>query len=79
MGKQEFLALSCFSCSTFQSQIKNKSGKWICKICNEKQSVQKIFGISSNSKDIRYFYSKILIFKKNFGTRIKFKKRRFGK
>jgi hypothetical protein len=56
MGKQEFITVKCFSCNTFQSQIKNKTNKFNCKICNEKQSVLKIYAISNNSKDIRLYF-----------------------
>ena len=36
--------LCCFSCKTFQvSQVK-KDPKWVCKMCNEKQSLKQIFG-----------------------------------
>ena len=53
MGKQEFICVECFSCKTFQSIIVSKKAKFQCKICNEKQSVRKIFAISEKAKDIR--------------------------
>jgi len=35
----------CYSCETFQVQIKKtaKNKKWTCKICNEKQSLKKVY------------------------------------
>jgi len=35
----------CYSCETFQVQIKKttKKTKWTCKICNEKQSLKKVY------------------------------------
>ncbi|KAJ7565093.1 hypothetical protein O6H91_02G047800 [Diphasiastrum complanatum] len=49
-----FLALHCYSCGMFQvKQEKKSSNKWSCCICNEKQSVRKVFGRSAAAKDVR--------------------------
>eukprot|EP00730_Choanoeca_flexa_P014585 TRINITY_DN6427_c0_g1_i2.p1 TRINITY_DN6427_c0_g1~~TRINITY_DN6427_c0_g1_i2.p1 ORF type:complete len:454 (+),score=62.64 TRINITY_DN6427_c0_g1_i2:77-1438(+) len=40
---QTFLVLRCFSCKTFQVQQKKKNNKWTCRICQSKQSVQRVF------------------------------------
>ncbi|KAE8739991.1 hypothetical protein FOCC_FOCC014507 [Frankliniella occidentalis] len=45
---QELHVLRCYSCQTFQVQIVKKVPKWQCKVCNEKQSVLKVSGHSSN-------------------------------
>jgi uncharacterized Zn finger protein (UPF0148 family) len=50
---QTFYAVKCASCGTFQSILFNKRGKFSCKICNEKQSIQKKYAISNKNKDIR--------------------------
>ncbi|KFM60606.1 hypothetical protein X975_15856, partial [Stegodyphus mimosarum] len=49
---QEFQVLSCFNCEMFQVHQVKKSKKWSCKICNEKQSLKKVFGIGS-ARDCR--------------------------
>ena len=36
-------------------QQKKSSNKWICSICNEKQSVRNVFASSMSAKDIRIF------------------------
>jgi len=53
MGKQEFIAVRCFSCKNFQVIIASKKSKFQCKICHENQSVQKVYAISNQAKDIR--------------------------
>jgi hypothetical protein len=53
MGKQEFICVQCFSCKTFQAIIVSKKSKFKCKICNENQTVRKIYAISDQAKDIR--------------------------
>ncbi|XP_074598293.1 uncharacterized protein LOC141853006 [Brevipalpus obovatus] len=40
---QEFVVIRCCECETFQVQMSKKSNKWVCKICDQKQSVKKIF------------------------------------
>eukprot|EP01080_Neovahlkampfia_damariscottae_P003996 gene3996-7252_t len=59
MGKQEFICVECFSCKTFQVIIVSKKSKFQCKICNEKQSVRKIYAISDKAKDIRAVVQKM--------------------
>lgn len=41
---QEFMILKCFSCSMFQVHQVRKTKIWNCKMCNEKQSQQKLYG-----------------------------------
>ncbi|XP_047955787.1 uncharacterized protein LOC125201638 isoform X2 [Salvia hispanica] len=49
-----FIAVQCFECSTMQvKQQKKSSNKWICVVCNQKQSVQKVFAQSFMAKDVR--------------------------
>nr|XP_043614565.1 MRN complex-interacting protein [Erigeron canadensis] len=51
-----FMALECFKCSTMQvKQRKKSSNKWICVICNEKQSVRKVYSQGSMAKHVRAF------------------------
>ncbi|GLJ36804.1 hypothetical protein SUGI_0742390 [Cryptomeria japonica] len=50
-----FLALQCYQCNTMQAKQQKKNNKWSCVICNEKQSVKRIFARSSVAKDIRKF------------------------
>ncbi|XP_057532026.1 uncharacterized protein LOC130810095 isoform X2 [Amaranthus tricolor] len=49
-----FIAVQCCECSTMQvKQQKKSSSKWNCVICNQKQSVTKIYAQSYQAKDIR--------------------------
>ncbi|KAJ8620996.1 hypothetical protein MRB53_029525 [Persea americana] len=51
-----FIAVQCFQCFTMQvKQQKKSSNKWVCVICNEKQSVQRIFARGYLAKDVRKF------------------------
>ncbi|XP_038885326.1 MRN complex-interacting protein [Benincasa hispida] len=51
-----FIAVQCFQCSTMQVKQQRKSGnRWICAVCNEKQSLQKVFARASMAKDVRKF------------------------
>ncbi|CAH8359300.1 unnamed protein product [Eruca vesicaria subsp. sativa] len=51
-----FLALQCFECSTMQvKQKKKSSNNWTCVICNQKQSVRKVFAQGFKAKDLRFF------------------------
>lgn len=51
---QEFQILCCFSCHTFQVDIvKKQNVKWQCKLCGEKQSVKRVFGVASSAKECR--------------------------
>jgi hypothetical protein len=47
---QEFVVLRCFKCLTFQVHQAKKSPKWNCKICNEKQTVKRMFGRGSGKE-----------------------------
>eukprot|EP00038_Savillea_parva_P012090 m.202167 g.202167 ORF g.202167 m.202167 type:complete len:423 (+) comp21692_c0_seq1:175-1443(+) len=42
-GGQTFRVVRCFSCDTFQIDQCKKVSKFVCKICNAKQSVRKIY------------------------------------
>ncbi|KAI5055395.1 hypothetical protein GOP47_0028916 [Adiantum capillus-veneris] len=51
-----FVALLCFNCNMMQvKHAKESSNKWTCSLCNEKQSVRKVFATSVAAKDIRKF------------------------
>ncbi|XP_039265161.2 uncharacterized protein LOC120340844 isoform X2 [Styela clava] len=47
---QEFMILKCFTCSMFQVHQIRKSKTWTCKMCNEKQSQQKLYGQGSGKE-----------------------------
>ncbi|ESQ28032.1 hypothetical protein EUTSA_v10019840mg, partial [Eutrema salsugineum] len=56
MANIVFLALQCFECSTMQvKQKKKSSNKWVCVICNQKQSVRKVFAQGYKAKELRFF------------------------
>ncbi|XP_021771514.1 MRN complex-interacting protein-like [Chenopodium quinoa] len=49
-----FIAVKCCHCSTMQvKQQKKSSNKWNCVVCNQKQSVTKIYAQSYQAKDVR--------------------------
>ncbi|KAH8515627.1 hypothetical protein H0E87_004179 [Populus deltoides] len=51
-----FIALQCYQCSTMQVKQKKKSSiKWTCVVCNQKQSVRKVFAQGCMAKDLRKF------------------------
>ncbi|KAM3305616.1 hypothetical protein P3S67_012482 [Capsicum chacoense] len=51
-----FIAVHCFQCSTMQvKQQKKSSNKWTCVVCNQKQSVRKVFAQGYKAKEIRLF------------------------
>ncbi|XP_011622562.2 MRN complex-interacting protein [Amborella trichopoda] len=51
-----FIALQCCQCSTMQvKQQKKSSNKWVCVVCNQKQSILKVFARSFMAKDVRKF------------------------
>ncbi|CAN8235483.1 unnamed protein product [Cochlearia groenlandica] len=51
-----FLALQCFECSTMQvKQKKKSSNNWVCVICNQKQSVRKVFAQGYKARELRFF------------------------
>mmetsp|Transcript_4334 Transcript_4334/g.6715 ORF Transcript_4334/g.6715 Transcript_4334/m.6715 type:complete len:205 (+) Transcript_4334:99-713(+) len=53
MPNVEYVAVRCFNCATFQSMQRTKLGTFKCKLCNEKQSLKKVYAISDRAKDIR--------------------------
>ncbi|GLU06927.1 hypothetical protein SLE2022_239120 [Rubroshorea leprosula] len=56
MSTTIFVALQCCQCSTMQvKQRKKSSNKWTCVICNQKQSVRKVFAQGPMAKDLRLF------------------------
>ncbi|CAN0272368.1 unnamed protein product [Ectocarpus sp. 12 AP-2014] len=52
-GGGVFLALRCFSCQVFQVNQRTKSGKWKCRMCDEGQSIVKVWGRGGHAKDVR--------------------------
>lgn len=60
---QDFCVHKCYLCSMFQVHVvKKSSNKWTCKICGEKQSVNKVFGQGS-AKDCREHVQKLNLLK----------------
>ncbi|GLC41875.1 hypothetical protein PLESTM_001261100 [Pleodorina starrii] len=50
---QQFQAVRCYNCSTFQVQQVKKVQIFFCAVCGEKQTIQHIYAISNAAKDIR--------------------------
>ncbi|XP_030465405.2 uncharacterized protein LOC115684697 [Syzygium oleosum] len=51
-----FIALQCCQCSTMQvKQQKKRSNRWMCVVCNQKQSVRKVFARGFVARDVRKF------------------------
>jgi len=50
---QEFNVVRCFSCATFQVDMKKMSSNWTCKLCGEKQSLKKVYSTSESAKECR--------------------------
>ncbi|VFQ94987.1 unnamed protein product [Cuscuta campestris] len=51
-----FIALQCCQCFTMQvKQRKKSSNKWICVVCNQKQSVRNVFAQGFMARDVREF------------------------
>lgn len=50
---QQFQAVRCYKCMTFQSQLVKKVQTFCCAICREKQTIQRVYAISHVAKDIR--------------------------
>ncbi|KAK9130067.1 hypothetical protein Sjap_010554 [Stephania japonica] len=51
-----FIAVQCCQCATMQvKQKKKSSNKWSCVVCNQKQSVRKIYAQGLQAKDVRKF------------------------
>ncbi|CAB3231356.1 unnamed protein product [Arctia plantaginis] len=55
---QLFQVLRCYKCLTFQVHQTKKSNKWECKLCSEKQSVKRHYGIGT-AKDCRLHVQKL--------------------
>nr|XP_026484451.1 MRN complex-interacting protein [Vanessa tameamea] len=55
---QIFQVLRCYRCSVFQVHQTRKDNKWVCKICGEKQSVKRHYGIGT-SRDCRTHVQKL--------------------
>ncbi|KAI3431910.1 uncharacterized protein J3R85_007784 [Psidium guajava] len=56
MATTIFIAVQCCQCSTMQvKQQKKSSNKWTCVVCNQKQSVRKVFAQGFMAKDVRKF------------------------
>ncbi|PKU68703.1 MRN complex-interacting protein isoform X1 [Dendrobium catenatum] len=51
-----FIAVQCVQCSTMQvKQQKKSNNKWVCAVCNQRQSVLKIHARGFLARDIRKF------------------------
>ncbi|KAL2334980.1 hypothetical protein Fmac_016193 [Flemingia macrophylla] len=62
-----FIALQCCQCSTMQvKQKKKSSNKWNCAVCNQKQSVRKVFAQGFMAKDVRTFVQNFNMSRKSF-------------
>ncbi|WCJ43282.1 hypothetical protein M5689_024037 [Euphorbia peplus] len=48
-----FIGVQCYECSTMQVKQKKKTSNWTCVVCNQKQSVRKVFAQGYKAKDIR--------------------------
>ncbi|XP_034841295.1 MRN complex-interacting protein [Maniola hyperantus] len=55
---QVFQVLKCYKCSVFQVHQTKKDNKWKCKMCGEKQSVKRHYGIG-RAKDCRMHVQKL--------------------
>jgi len=49
---QTFLAVRCCSCSAFQGIQRTQQSKFSCKLCNQKQSITRVFA-SGTGKEVR--------------------------
>ncbi|KAG5326190.1 MRNIP protein, partial [Acromyrmex heyeri] len=49
---QDMNVLRCYSCKMYQVHIVKKARKWQCKLCNAKQSIQKVY-FQGSGKDCR--------------------------
>ncbi|XP_057379198.1 MRN complex-interacting protein-like [Daphnia carinata] len=60
---QDFCVHKCYSCNMYQVHVvKKNSNKWTCKMCGEKQSVNKVFGQGS-AKDCREHVQRLNLLK----------------
>ena len=55
---QTFRALRCAACGTFQVRLESKSPKWTCLLCNEKQSVVRVY-VAGPAKQVREVVQKL--------------------
>ncbi|XP_050673395.1 MRN complex-interacting protein [Leptidea sinapis] len=55
---QVFQVLRCYKCLVFQVHQTKKSNKWTCKLCEEKQSMKRHYGIGTN-KECRMHVQKL--------------------
>ncbi|PZC87199.1 hypothetical protein B5X24_HaOG201435 [Helicoverpa armigera] len=55
---QVFQVLRCYKCLVFQVHQTKKSNKWECKLCGEKQSIKRHYGIGT-AKDCRLHVQKL--------------------
>ena len=53
LGFTEFLALQCFSCSTFIVQQRTKGKRWACRRCGVAQSYMRVFFASASAAQAR--------------------------
>ncbi|PRW57031.1 UPF0544 C5orf45-like protein [Chlorella sorokiniana] len=50
---QTWLVVQCYQCRAFQVDQEKQAKKWACKLCGEKQSLQRVFARSHSAKDCR--------------------------
>ncbi|KAL0907773.1 hypothetical protein M5K25_022208 [Dendrobium thyrsiflorum] len=50
-----FIAVQCVQCCTMQVKQQKKSNKWVCAVCNQRQSVLQIHARGFLARDIRKF------------------------
>ncbi|PUZ55048.1 hypothetical protein GQ55_5G181100 [Panicum hallii var. hallii] len=56
MATKLFLALQCVQCDTMQvKQEKKSSNKWVCVVCNQRQSVLRVHARGYRAADLRRF------------------------
>uniref|UniRef100_A0A0E0JN99 MRN complex-interacting protein N-terminal domain-containing protein n=1 Tax=Oryza punctata TaxID=4537 RepID=A0A0E0JN99_ORYPU len=56
MATTLFLALQCVQCSTMQVKPQKKSSnKWVCVVCNQRQSVMRVHARGHRAADLRRF------------------------
>merc|ERR1711879_86873 len=49
----QYIVVRCYNCKVFRSMQKTKKNKWNCIMCHEKQSVLKVYALTTKSKDLR--------------------------
>jgi len=50
---QEFLAIKCCNCSTYQVQLTKKDSKFTCSVCGFKQPLARVYARSFKAADCR--------------------------